>query len=147
MRLISALIIFISVMMTQTVAAQDITGAWSFKTDIERKGCTITGNMSITRPDEDGARTCSFVSTEICEFMPEREITVDQACRITSEDERYIIRSEVIGSLTEGYDIGNYLPDHFVVKPESPERMTGFWQDRNYAAPVVFWRDEALPVS
>ncbi len=128
-------------------AAQDIGGAWSFKTDIERKGCSITGNMSISAPDENQIRTCSFVSRETCDFDPEQSWQVDQTCRIVPQERAYIIRSKVVGSLTEGYSASGYLPDHFIVEPQSPTRMTGLWQDRNFSAPVVFWRDEALPVS
>lgn len=126
---------------------QDITGAWSFKTKVKRKGCTLTGNMSISPPSESGARTCSFVSSESCEVNPERVISVEQTCRITPQADRYIIRSQVISSLTEGYSMTNYLPDHFVVKPTDPKEMKGIWQDAQYSAPVIFWRDENLAVS
>ena len=127
--------------------AQDITGAWSFETDIKRKGCIITGNMTISAPEENGIRTCSFVSRETCDIDPDQSWQIDQTCRIVPQGPKYIIRSKVEASLTDGYAAANYLPDHFVVEPESPKRMTGLWQDRNFAAPVVFWRDEALPVS
>ena len=127
--------------------AEDIGGAWSFETNIKAKGCTITGNMSISAADEDGIRTCSFVSSETCKFDPDQSWQVDQSCRIIPSGPKYIIRSTVIGSLTEGYSAAGYLPDHFIVQPESPKRMTGLWQDSNFTASVVFWRDEALPVS
>jgi len=126
---------------------EDISGAWSFKTEIKRKGCTIVGNMSISTTDEDGIRTCSFVSRETCEIEPDLSWQVDQSCRIVPNGPKYIIRSKVIGSLTEGYSAASYAPDHFIVEPDGPSRMTGLWQDRNFTAPVVFWRDEALPVS
>ena len=127
--------------------AENVTGAWSFKTDIARKGCTITGNMTISVPNENGSRTCSLVSTETCHAAPEDSWRVDQTCRITPQGESLIIRSKVRGSLTEGYDAANYLADHFVVRPESSQKMSGIWQDRNYSAPVIFWRDDGLPVS
>ncbi len=127
--------------------AEDISGAWSFKTEIKRKGCTIIGNMSISSADNDGIRTCSFVSRETCEIDPEASWSVDQSCRIVPNGPKYIIRSKVIGSLTEGYSAASYAPDHFIVEPDSPTQMNGLWQDRNFAAPVIFWRDEALPVS
>ena len=57
------------------------------------------------------------------------------------------MRSTVVGTLTEGYNVGNYLADHFIVKPTSPKEMKGIWQDTRYSAPVIFWRDDALPVS
>ena len=131
----------------ETATAQDISGAWSFETEIKRKGCTITGNMSISAPDENQIRTCSFVSRETCDIDPEQSWQIDQTCRIVPQARKFIIRSKVVGSLTEGYAANRYLPDHFIVEPESPNRMTGLWQDRNFSAPVVFWRDEALPVS
>lgn len=130
-----------------TAFAENVRGAWSFKTDIARKGCTITGNMTISVPNESGIRTCSFVSTETCSAAPDQSWQIDQTCRITPQGESLIIRSKVRSSLTEGYNVANYLPDHFVVRPESSQSMTGIWQDRNYSAPVVFWRDDALPVS
>lgn len=127
--------------------SNDIAGAWSFKTNIKRKGCTITGNMTISQPSETGTRTCSFVSREICQQDPDLSWQIEQSCRVTPQAEKYIIRSTVIASLTPGYPAANYLPDHFVVTPESAARMTGIWQDSQYAAPVVFWRDASLPVS
>lgn len=130
-----------------TAAGQDITGAWSFRADVERKGCTLSGNMTISQPAENGTRTCSFVSIETCEAEPGLEIKMDQACRITPQAKSYIMRSKVIGTLTEGYSIGNYLADHFVVRPTGPKEMKGIWQDSQYSAPVIFWRDDALPVS
>ncbi len=126
---------------------QDIGGAWSFKTEIKRKGCTITGNMSISSADDDNIRTCSFISTETCGRDPDRSWQIDQTCRIIPTGPKYIIRSTVIASLTDGYPASNYAPDHFIVEPDSPTQMTGLWQDRFYTAPVIFWRDEALPVS
>ena len=127
--------------------AQDITGAWSFKSEVKRKGSTLTGSMTISRPDENGLRTCSFVSSETLVSEPDFNIQMDQSCRITPQGNNYIIRSKVIGTLTEGYSIGNYLADHFVVKPTSPKEMKGIWQDARYSAPVIFWRDDDLPVS
>jgi len=130
-----------------TSYAQDITGAWSFKSEVKRKGSTLTGSMTISRPDENGVRTCSFVSSETLVSEPNLNIKMDQSCRITPQGDSYIMRSKVIGTLTEGYNIGNYLADHFVVKPNSPQEMKGIWQDARYSAPVIFWRDDNLPVS
>ena len=97
-----------------TANAQDISGAWSFKTEIKRKGCTITGNMSISAPDENQIRTCSFVSRETCDIDPEQSWQIDQTCRIVPQARKYIIRSKVVGSLTDGYLASRYLPDHFI---------------------------------
>ncbi|MEL7129784.1 MAG: hypothetical protein AAGK23_09570 [Pseudomonadota bacterium] len=128
-------------------AQAEIRGGWSFKTDIKRKGCTITGNMSVSAENNDGLRTCSFVSEERCEIEPDISWKVEQTCRITPQGTRFIIRSQVIQSLTPGYSADSYLPDHFVVSPDGPNTMRGLWQDKNYAAPVIFWRDESLPIS
>lgn len=144
---LSALILLACAMGLPNARAQDITGAWSFKTDIQRKGCTITGNMSVSPPNESGARTCSFVSRETCDAQPDIDVVMDQSCKITPQAKSYIIRSKVIASQTEGYNIRNYLADHFVVKPSSPKEMKGIWQDARYSAPVIFWREDALPVS
>lgn len=137
----------VAALSSQTVLAQDITGAWSFKSEVKRKGCTITGNMSISPPNETGIRTCAFVSTETCAAQPDINIQMDQTCRITPQGNSYIMRSQVIGTLTEGYNVANYLADHFIVKPTNTKEMKGIWQDARFSAPVIFWRDEALPVS
>lgn len=131
----------------QLATAQDITGAWSFKTEIKRKGCTITGNMTISPPRENGARTCAFVSTETCEVQPDISVVIDQTCTITPQVKNYIMRSTVIDTQTEGYNAARYLPDHFIVKSTSPKEMKGIWQDARYSAPVIFWRNDALAVS
>lgn len=147
----SVLMLMISALGAPTAFAQNITGVWSFKTDIQRKGCTITGNMSISPPTESGARTCSFVSREVCGSAPDIEVVMDQACKITPQGKSFIMRSTVIASQTDGYNIANYLADHFVVKPSSPKEMPkemkGIWQDARYSASVIFWREDALPVS
>lgn len=127
--------------------AQDITGAWSFETRVERKGCTLAGTMSISPASENGTRTCSFVSAETCDDEPEVSIRMDQSCRITPQSDNYIIRSKVIGTLTDGYSVSQYLADHFIVSPTSPKKMSGIWQDTQYSARVVFWRNDDLPVS
>ncbi|MEO0882611.1 MAG: hypothetical protein AAFY34_07725 [Pseudomonadota bacterium] len=132
---------------TPAEAETNITGAWSFRANVKIKGCVLTGNMTISQPADNGIRTCSFVSTEACEYAPGESWQMDQACRVTPQGDKYIIRSKVIRSLTPGYSLQNYLPDHFVVEPESSSLMTGIWQDANYAAPVEFWRDDSLPVS
>ncbi|MEO1476258.1 MAG: hypothetical protein AAFS13_07730 [Pseudomonadota bacterium] len=130
-----------------TAQANEIAGAWSFRTDVKAKGCTLTGNMTISQAEENGSRTCSFVSTETCGGVLDMSWQMDQSCRVTPDGESLIIRSKVIRSLTPGYSVTNYLPDHFVVEPESSTLMTGIWQDANFAAPVEFWRDDSLPVS
>lgn len=127
--------------------AQNISGAWSFKSELTRKGCTLTGNMTISPAAENGIRTCSFVSIETCEAFFEGPIKMDQSCRITPQGDGYIIRSQVVGTLTEGYNPANYLADHFIVRPSGPKEMKGISQDTRYSAPVIFWRDEDLPVS
>ncbi len=126
--------------------ADTVAGSWSFETEIERKGCTISGKMTI-RPAENGINSCAFVSQETCDQSPGRHVRMDQACNMIASGKGYAIRSVVIGSLTEGYDSAFYLPDHFNVKPAGPDRMTGLWYDSNFAAPVVFWRDENTPIS
>lgn len=138
---------FGALMLPANAQQANVTGAWSFQTDIKRKGCTIVGNMTISLPAENGTRTCAFVSTETCKANPDQSWQVEQTCRITPQNESLIIRSKVEGTLTEGYNVANYLPDHFVLRPESSMKMTGIWQDSAYSAPVIFWRDDALPVS
>lgn len=128
-------------------ASENISGAWSFRADVKQKGCTLTGNMTISQPAENGTRICSFVSRETCEYAPDEAWQMDQTCRVTPQGVKFIIRSKVLRSLTPGYSKDNYLPDHFVVEPESSSLMRGIWQDANFAAPVEFWRDDNLPVS
>ncbi|MEM6900720.1 MAG: hypothetical protein AAF583_13220 [Pseudomonadota bacterium] len=135
-------------MLLPAANAQDtVSGAWSFRADVRQKGCVLTGSMTISQPAPNGTRTCSFVSRETCEYAPDTSWQMDQTCKITPQGEKMIIRSKVVRSLTPGYSIQNYLPDHFVVEPESNSLMTGIWQDANFAAPVEFWRDDSLPVS
>ncbi|MEM8637014.1 MAG: hypothetical protein AAGF33_18775 [Pseudomonadota bacterium] len=135
-------------MLLPAASAQDaVSGAWSFRADVRQKGCVLTGNMTISQPAQNGTRTCSFVSRETCEDIPDTSWQMDQTCKITPQGDKMIIRSKVVRSLTPGYSIQNYLPDHFVVEPESSSLMTGIWQDANFAAPVEFWRDDSLPVS
>lgn len=135
--------------LTPFALAEDITGGWSFKTDIRKKGCTIEGNMSIRRDEESGALVCEFTSRETCELNgPEDEgVLIDQACRIYEQGEFYLFSSRVLRSLSDDYDVRAYLPDHFTVKPVGPDRMTGQWYDRNYRDRVEFWRQKNTNIS
>ncbi|MEO0982844.1 MAG: hypothetical protein AAFX03_09365 [Pseudomonadota bacterium] len=126
--------------------ADAVEGSWSFETVNKAKGCTITGKMTI-EPSETAVRACSFVSSEVCDWEPDRAVQVDQVCSLIEQGDRYVIRSQVVGALTEDYDIRFYNPDHFSVKLDNPSQMSGLWQDRNYTAPVVFQRDGNLPIS
>ena len=129
--------------------AQDISGGWSFRTDIEEKGCTIEGNMSIQPDTETGNLICTFTSRETCVNDPEGDegILIDQSCRIYEQGDYYLFSSRVERSLSDAYDARFYLPDHFTVKPDGPDRMTGQWYDRNYRDQVEFWRNRNTNIS
>ena len=142
-----ALLVALVLGTTQYATAWDITGGWSFETKIKSKGCVISGNMTILPPDENGIRTGHFISREICNDDPDLSWQVEQETRITPQAESFIMRSEVVASLTPNYSANRYLPDHFVVSPKSATQMTGIWQDSAYSAPVKFWRDDSLPIS
>lgn len=92
-------------------------------------------------------RACRFVSAETCGPDDPEPTRMEQACRIVAQGEFYLIRSEVIASLTEGVPAEYYLPDHFTVKPDEPGRMSGTWYDRNYRDRVDFWRMKTAPSS
>ncbi len=132
--------------LSATAEPVEIAGAWSFETVIKQKGCTISGNMHIEM-ELDGARQCAFTASEVCDGSPEDRITVEQTCRILKQGNFYLIRSRVSQSLTQGYSGASYLPDHFTVKPEGPNRMAGTWHDRQYTDSTTFWRDREAPVS
>lgn len=126
---------------------EDITGTWLFKAGADQRACDLSGTMTISAPSETGIRTCSFVSTSVCENLSIDKVQMQQSCRITPQAKSFIIRSKVITSITDGYDAEQYLADHFVVKPSVPKEMKGIWQDAQGAARVIFWRDDAQPVS
>lgn len=129
-------------------AYADPTGNWSFETRSEIKGCTITGNMTISLA-LDGSRDCSFISQETCDGITRDPITMDQICKVLENpDNGHLeIDSTVVGSLIPDYDLNRYLPDNFYLDQISAEKMTGMWWDRNYSAPVIFWREKATPSS
>ena len=124
-----------------TASAEDPAGAWEFRADIQTKGCTIRGVMTIGPEDPStGYRDCNFLSSETCGPLDPKPVDMEQSCSINIEGDYLEIRSTVIASLTKGRGIEGYLPDHFTVKPTGPGRMSGTWFDRNYADLVEFWR-------
>lgn len=146
--MIRLIILAVSALGSLAAASADPTGTWSFETTSKIKGCTITGNMTISQSFE-GARDCSFISQEICENEPLQAITMDQVCSIRQQaDTSHLeIQSTVLASLVDGYNTSNYLPDNFYLDDISDDRMTGMWWDTNFSAPVIFWREKAIPAS
>lgn len=124
-------------------ASADPSGAWEFRTEIDAKGCTITGIMTID-PLVPGSsvRECRFFSAETCGTEDDTPTEMEQACRVIQQAEFLIIRSEVVASLTDGVPVTRYMPDHFTVRPSGPGRMSGTWFDRIYSDHVEFWRSD-----
>ena len=125
------------------MANADASGAWEFRTDIAKKGCSITGLMTID-PVLPGSsvRECRFVSAESCGSDDIQPTEMEQACRIIQQGDFLIIRSQVVASLTEGIPPSRYMPDHFTIRPTAPNRMAGTWFDRLYTDHVEFWRSD-----
>lgn len=141
----AAALLWIGLLVALPAAADRLAGAWSFETQIRKKGCTITGNMAIGLPDEDGRRSCNFVSTETCDWNPEAEgVTVDQSCRIIPQGKFYLFTSTVEQTLTP---TTSYMADHFTVKPDGKNRLVGQWYDKLYRDRVVFERNRDAPIS
>lgn len=138
----AGLLVLLSLFWLATGAqAEDPAGSWEFRTDIQNKGCTIQGIMSIGPEDPvTGERACSFVSAETCGAMDITPIEMEQSCTITPDGDFLEVRSIVLASLTEGRGTDGYLPDHFTIRPSGPGRMSGTWFDQNYADLVEFWR-------
>lgn len=129
-------------------AADAASGRWVFQTDIAEKGCTITGEMTISPAEEEaGSRACTFVTTEYCGFDDPVPTSMEQACRVIEQGDFLLIRSEVVASLTEGVPVEAYLPDHFTLTEISDTEMSGTWYDRLYRDSVRFWRPRPVPVS
>ena len=147
--MIRTLIASIAVAITPLGAsASETDGRWDFRTDIEEKGCTITGQMMISPASEDTAvRACEFVTTELCGAEDPQPTSMRQSCRVIAQGDFLLIRSQVEESLTDGVPAARYLPDNFTVKPDGSARMVGRWYDRLYADSVEFWRPKAVPVS
>lgn len=129
-------------------ASEDTSGRWTFHTEIEAKGCTISGDMTIDATRQaDGSRTCRFVSTETCSALDPSPAFIEQSCRVVDQGDFLLIRSRVERSLSPDVPAERYLPDHFTVRPTGPGEMRGTWYDRNYRDSVVFKRPEARPSS
>lgn len=129
-------------------ASEDTSGRWTFRTAIEAKGCTISGDMTIDATRQpDGSRACQFVSSETCGALDANPAFIEQSCRVVDQGDFLLIRSRVQRSLSPDVPAARYLPDHFTVRPTAPGEMRGIWYDRNYRDSVVFKRPEARPSS
>ena len=141
-------ILFVAVWQTGSAAfAEDITGTWAFESAVDGRTCKLSGTMEISSASENGIRSCAFKSTSVCDFNPPLTVQMEQTCRITPQGASFIIRSKVIGTLTDGYDVNDYLADHFIVKPSGSGKMEGLAQDDLSASRVVFWRNENASIS
>ncbi|MEM0987045.1 MAG: hypothetical protein AAGJ32_12435 [Pseudomonadota bacterium] len=139
---------FAAALSVSSAWADATSGQWAFRTDIATKGCTITGEMVIDPATADeGVRACRFVSTEFCGFDDETPTVMEQSCRVITQGDFLLIRSEVTGSRTEGVPVEAYLPDHFTLTTVTGTEMTGGWYDQLYRDAVRFWRPEPVPVS
>jgi|GEM_PF-1857464 len=149
MRFLFAILILTGLPLS-SATAEDISGLWDFRTDIEAKGCVITGRMVIgPAVSGDGERSCQFTSQEDCDwFDPDQmPLSMEQSCAVIEAGGMVLIRSRVDGSLTDWHpDVGNYMADEFDLDTIGPNRMTGDWFDRQWRAPVVFERPDGLPI-
>lgn len=68
----------LALLVMPAASADPVKGAWAFRTDIEDKGCVITGRMNVTPTGADGLFDCAFVSSETCDYMPDREVSMEQ---------------------------------------------------------------------
>ncbi len=126
--------------------SDELSGSWAFRTEIRKKGCEISGTMTIYDADESGARTCRFQSSETCGPV-EPPTEMEQSCRVLPQGNYLLITSRVERSLTDGRPIDFYMADNFTVRPTGPGRLEGTWYDRLFSDFVVFWRPDQVPVS
>lgn len=120
-------------------------GDWTFQSDRMSGGCTLGGDMMVTRK-KDRTLSCRFTARWACESGPMRAVDTDQTCtarqtghdiEITSRIEK-VTRSDPADLMD--YMRANYAADHFKVRitPRGDE-MRGLFHSYGQAE-VIFRR-------
>ena len=119
-------------------------GGWAFETAPYRGGCILSGQFTLTAGAEPGRMACEFVATERCGGEDGRAITTSQTCQASYNGTALSVWSTLDGLMNapDGYAETRYLPDHFLVEPQSPDLMTGTWYDLQTSSGVTFRREE-----
>ncbi|MEM9667570.1 MAG: hypothetical protein AAF950_01485 [Pseudomonadota bacterium] len=121
-----------------SLAQSDITGAWTFETERYHAGvCRLYGTMKVRTTPEDGVYRCALTAVEDCEGQD--RWVVEQTCSGYRADETISVRSTIVSFIEADVNPENYVPDHFALEIESPDRMIGSLVSA-IIAPVEFRR-------
>ncbi|MEM7663857.1 MAG: hypothetical protein AAF292_16560 [Pseudomonadota bacterium] len=119
-------------------AQNDIVGAWTFETERYHAGvCRLYGTMKVRTTPEDGVYRCALTAVEDCKKQ-ERWV-VEQTCSAYRADNTLSVRSTIVSFIEADVNPENYVPDHFALEIEGPDRMIGSLVSA-VIAPVEFRR-------
>lgn len=125
------------------VDAPSPAGSWSFKTGKMNAGCTLSGDMTITRK-ADKSLTCEFRALWSCELRLPRSVATEQTCTARQAGDDVVITSRMkkVGKVDPAeladYMKTNYAADHFRLKINARgDEMNGLFHSYGQA-PVIF---------
>ena len=126
----------------ETSSTPDISGSWTFETGPYNTACRITGRMFIDQPNENGDRSCEFVTFEDCKS---HTAEVRQSCVVEQNELNLMIRSEIVAIEWQEPIAYGYAPDHWRLIIRDADNMTGRLVSAS-SARVTFTR-ESIPIS
>ncbi|MEO9970344.1 MAG: hypothetical protein ABJG15_11090 [Hyphomonadaceae bacterium] len=83
----------------------------------------MSGTMQI-RPDKDkSGLICAFTAVEAC--IGQDRWIVQQTCAVEHHGDQIAMRSSIINFIQSDIITETYAPDHFILKINSADKMTG----------------------
>ncbi len=122
-----------------------IEGDWSFETAVYDTSCQMTGSLSIAPTGVDGIYEGELRTLERCDWYDRHfgetfpGYRSRQSVRLSRRGADVVIHSELIEVEP---NLGNYLPDNFVLEVRHSALMEGQLRSADIA-PVKFFRDNA----
>lgn len=119
-------------------ALPDITGVWSFRTERYRSGlCELYGTLRLRATPQDNVYRGAITAVEDCEGSD--RWVVEQTATATRTGDELAIESTIVSFIEASANPEDYAPDHFMVRIEDTDLMTGDLVSA-VSAPVTFQR-------
>ena len=119
-------------------ATADITGAWSFETEVYESRCRMTGELDVRESGQPGVYRAQLVAYESC--TGQEPYHAEQVSAIRREGDQVKIESRLV-RVEPSPEF--YLPDDFVLTIIDSALMVGELRSADIA-PVTFRRRTAL---
>jgi hypothetical protein len=138
-----------ALLLAPAAMAQDISGAWQFRTQPRSGECVLAGEIAFKRTAKPSTYSCTFVVRTDCAYIGGAQWQkVEQTCSVAPKGKDF----EITGRMGKVVDAGpasqrerlvapgGYVADNFTVRPNDKGELVGFVHDSIRQGPVKFWR-------